>query len=575
MSKKLKSQSTIPAVAAKPKYDNWSKEQLIDEVARLRKRKKYGLVWEEKLENVVEQCKTELPVLKEVKNKAIAKDKNGPVNILIEGDNYHALSVLNYTHKGKIDVIYIDPPYNTGARDWKYNNDYVDVNDQWRHSKWILMMEHRLQLTKKLLSQNGFIICAIDHNELFALGLLMDEIFGESNRLGTITVVHKPEGRQFANFFSPSNEFMLVYAKNRTSAQFENIVLSKEKADEFDLVDEKGKYKLQNFIRLTDGKYSLRKNKPEGYYPIYVSNDLAHFSLTKKKGYDETLPITNKGVERVWKTFGDTFMDKVGNEAIVAKRENGKIVLYEKLRPSEVLVTHWIKKQYHGYHFGTKLLETILGKKLFDFPKSLYLVLDILKLTTRRNAIILDFFAGSGTTGHAVLELNKEDGGNRRFILCTNNENNIATEVCYPRVAKVIDGYKDAAGKTIAGIKSNLKYFRTAFVGAEPNDKNKEALTKKATEMLCMREDTFESVKETGAVKIFKNSKQHTGIIFDEDAIPALKKEIVKIDGAWSIYIFSLGDDTFEDEFEDMKQKITVAPIPEAILRVYRRIFKP
>jgi hypothetical protein len=112
-------------------------------------------------------------------------------------------------------------------------------------------------------------------------------------------------------------------------------------------------------------------------------------------------------------------------------------------------------------------------------------------------------------------------------------------------------------------------------VGAEPNDKNKEALTKQATEMLCMREDTFEPVKETEAVKIFKNSKQHTSIVFDEDAIPALKKEIAKIGGVWSVYIFSLGDDTFEDEFEDMKQKITVAPIPEAILRVYRRLFRP
>lgn len=573
MSKKLQLSKGVPR--AHPTYDNWTKEQLIDEVARLRKRKKYGLVWEDKPEDVVEQCKTELPVLKEVKNKAITKDKNGPVNILIEGDNYHALSVLNYTHKGKVDVIYIDPPFNTGARDWKYNNDYVDVNDQWRHSKWILMMEHRLQLTKKLLSQSGFIVCAIDHNELFALGLLMDEVFGENNRLGIVTVVHKPEGRQFANFFSPSNEFMLVYAKNRGAAQFEDVVLSKDKAEEFNLVDEKGKYKLQNFIRLTDGKYSLRKNKPEGFYPIYVKQDLLQFSLTKKQGCYEVFPVTDRGVERVWKTFGDTFMGKVDNGAIVAKRENGKIALYEKLRPSEVLVTHWIKEKYHGYHFGTKLLETILGKKSFDFPKSLYLILDILKLTSKKDAVVLDFFAGSGTTGHAVLELNKEDGGNRRFILCTNNENNIATEVCYPRVAKVIEGYKNGSGVRIDGIKSNLKYFRTAFVEAEPSDKNKEALTKQATEMLCMREDTFEPVKEAVAVKIFKNSKQHTGIVFDEDAIPALKKDIAKIGGTWSVYIFSLGDDTFDDEFEDMKQKITVAPIPEAILRVYRRLFKP
>ncbi len=572
---RIKERPLLQRAGKKPDYDNWPKEQLIAEVERLRKRKKYGLVWEDKPEDVVEQCKTELPVLKEVKNKAIAKDKNGPVNILIEGDNYHALSVLNYTHKGKIDVIYIDPPYNTGAKDWKYNNDYVDANDQWRHSKWILMMEHRLRLTKKLLSQSGFIICAIDHNELFALGLLMDEIFGEENRLGAVTVVHKPEGRNQEKFFGTSNEFMLVYAKNINKANFIKVVLDAELQSRFDEEDDKGKYRLKNFIRLTDGKYSLRENKPHFFYPVYISNDLKSFSIKKEPKYNEVFPITDKGVERTWKTTKETFAKLAKEGDIVAKKEGDRIILYEKLREDQVIKTHWIKKEYHGYHFGTKLLETILGKKSFDFPKSLYLVLDILKLTTKRDAVVLDFFAGSGTTGHAVLELNKEDDGNRRFILCTNNENNIATEVCYPRVAKVIEGYKDTKSDKVSGVKGNLKYFRTAFVGAEPNDKNKEALTKQATEMLCMREDTFDLVKDTEAVKIFRNPKQHTGIVFDEDAISTLKEEIARIGGVWSVYIFSLGDDTFDDEFEDMRQKITVAPIPEAILRVYRRLFKP
>ena len=182
--------------------------------------------------------------------------------------------------------------------------------------------------------------------------------------------------------------------------------------------------------------------------------------------------------------------------------------------------------------------------------------------------------AGSGTTGHAVLQLNKEDGGNRQFILCTNNENNIASDVCYPRVAKIINGYKTVKGEKIVGFGGNFKYFRTTFVGAEPNDKNKEMLTRQATEMLCMREDTFELVKDTEAIKIFKNSKRYTGIVFDEDSISVLKKEIVKIGGTWSVYIFSLGGETFDEEFEDMKQKIIIAPIPEAILRVYRRLFQ-
>ena len=558
----------------KLQFQDWSKERLIAEVEQLRKRKKYGLVWEEKPEDVVEQCKTELPVLKEVKSKAISTNLSEPTNILIEGDNYHALSVLNYTNKGKIDVIYIDPPYNTGARDWKYNNNYVDINDTYRHSKWILMMEHRLQLTKKLLSPDGFIICAIDNNELFTVGLLMDEIFGEKNRLGIITVVHKPEGRNQEKFFGTSNEFMLVYAKDITKANFNRVILDTELQERFDEEDDKGKFRLKNFIRLTDGKYSLRENKPHFFYPIYVSSDLKRFSLVKKDKYIAVFPITNKGAERTWKTTKETFVKLANVGDIVAKKEDGSIALYEELREDQVIKTHWIKKEYHGYHFGTKLLEVILGTKKFEFPKSLYLVLDTLKLTSKRNAIILDFFAGSGTTGHAVLQLNKGDGGNRKFILCTNDENGIASDVCYPRIKNVISGYIGPNKDKVEALGGNLKYFKTAFVGAEPNDKNKEALTRQATEMLCVREDTFEPVKETGVMKIFKGGKHYTGILFDEEAIPALKKEISKLGGKWNVYIFSLGDDTFDDEFEDMKQKIIVSPIPEVILRVYRRLFK-
>ena len=182
---------------------NLSKESLIKEIERLKKelkkKKKYGLVWEEKPEEVVEMCKTKLPVLKEVKNKEIITDKDKPVNLLIEGDNYHALSVLNYTHAKKVDVIYIDPPYNTGARDWKYNNNYVDINDAWRHSKWLSFMSHRLRLLKNLLSPNGVLICTIDHNEQEALGLLLKELF-PSKEITCVTIIHNPSGIQGKNF---------------------------------------------------------------------------------------------------------------------------------------------------------------------------------------------------------------------------------------------------------------------------------------------------------------------------------------------------------------------------------------
>ena len=177
-------------------YDDFSKNDLIQEIKKLKKRKKFGLVWEDKQEEVVEQCKTKLPILEEVKSKEIMTDKEKPVNILIEGDNYHALSVLNYTHKGKIDVIYLDPPYNTGAKDWKYNNNYVDAEDPYRHTKWLSFMNHRLGLAKNLLSEDGIICVTIDDYEMPRLWLLMEDIFGEENHLGTIAIRINPGGRK-------------------------------------------------------------------------------------------------------------------------------------------------------------------------------------------------------------------------------------------------------------------------------------------------------------------------------------------------------------------------------------------
>jgi len=197
-----------------------------------------------------------------------------------------------------------------------------------------------------------------------------------------------------------------------------------------------------------------------------------------------------------------------------------------------------------------------------------------LKIATSPKSTVLDFFAGSGTTGHAVFEMNKEDEGQRQFILCTNNENKICEEVTYPRIEKVIKGYKNTKIENIAGLGGNLKYFKTEFVDAESNDRNKIKLTKEVTEMLCIKEETFEMVKGDEDFKIFKNTKYYTGIIFDQSAIEDFKKAIKDIKGSISVYVFSLTDEDFSEDFEDVKQKIKISPIPEAILRVYRRIFK-
>ncbi|GAA4511818.1 hypothetical protein GCM10023173_05040 [Sphingobacterium thermophilum] len=251
---------------------------------------------------------------------------------------------------------------------------------------------------------------------------------------------------------------MLAYSKNKSISDFYNVILDESIKDKFDLFDRTGSYKRKNFIRLTDGKYALRESKPDFFYPIYVSNDLKVVSIEKFENSIAILPITDQGVERTWKTKPDTFMQywKAGNIEIV--KEGNKYVVYEKLRESQVIKTHWTKKEYHSYHYGTKPLEEILGEKLFDFPKSIETVKDTLKLCTKYDEKILDYFAGSGTTGHAVIKLNREDSGNRKYILV--EMGTYFNTVTKPRIQKVIysDNWKNGKPQDKAGISQMFKY---------------------------------------------------------------------------------------------------------------------
>ena len=557
-------------------YSNWSKEDLIKRVEALEKRKKYGLVWDEEYckEEFEEEAKGKLPVLTEIKTKEINTDPNEPTDILIEGDNYHALSVLNYTHEKAVDVIYIDPPFNTGSRSWKYNNDYVDKDDPFRHSKWISFMNKRLRLAKNLLRDTGIIIVAIDDYEFHSLRLLMDEIFLESNRLGTVAVMHNPRGRSDDKFFATSHEYMLIYGRNSSLSYVANMESTEEQLEVYNKEDDISRYRELPFRR--SGSNSRRIDRPNLFYPIYYNPQSEELISEKREGFIEILPIDTSGTERVWRWGKETFSRRVQTE-IVVKESNGLFNVYvkDRIKEGRKSKTIWQDPKYDASSHGTMLLQEILGRPMmFDYPKSLYTVLDILAITSDKDAIILDFFAGSGTTGHATMKLNKKDHGKRQFILCTNNENGICEDVCYPRVKSVITGYKDKNGKPVDGLGGNLKYYRTSFVPAEPTDKNKELLTKQSVEMLTLRENTFDFVTETNTYKIFNNREKYTGIIFDQLSIPEFKKAITSFDKPVSVYVFSLGDDSFAEEFEDMRDKVKVCSIPEAILRVYRRVFK-
>lgn len=417
-----------------------------------------------------------------------SEDWDNTENIYIEGDNLDVLKLIQESYMGKIKLVYIDPPYNTG-NDILYKNDYSISNDDYNehigtdidgnrlftntesngrfHSDWLSMMYSRIKLARNLMSDDGFFAIAIDHNELFNLGEICDEIFGFSNRIGVISIVHKPEGRNQAKYIGPSNEFMLIYIKDDRKAKIRKVALDDEQMALFNMQDENGAYRLKNFVRLADGKYATRIAKPDFWYPIWVAEDLSTVSVEQFDNAVPVYPITETGVERTWKTTKETCAKRILSGDIVVQKESNKIYIYEKLREDQVVKTHWINKKYHGFHFGTKILDDLLGVKTFDFPKSLHLMHDIIKLFTEKDDIILDFFSGSATSAHAIMQLNSEDMGKRKFILAqipaSCDSKSEAFKAGYHNICEIGKERIRRAGKTLK--KDNISTYNNLDTG--------------------------------------------------------------------------------------------------------------
>jgi len=567
-------------LASRADYTEWSKEDLIKKIKTLEKRKKYGLVWDSvrEPEKVVLDCQNELPVLKEIKDKEIHSSKDDVTHILIEGDNYHALSVLNYTHEKAVDLIYIDPPYNTGNDDFIYNDRYIDRENPYRHTKWLSFMDKRLRLAKSLLKTSGIVFISIDDNELAHLKLLCDDIWGENNFVAILPTIMNLKGNQDQFGFAGTHEYTMVYARDATQAKFGLFQLDDEGLEDWQQ-DDTGLFRKGANLKAT-GVNAPRSKRPNLFFPIFFSND-GDFYVTeddkaKSKKDITVLPMTDSK-EMSWRWSKNKIRNEKHN--LIIEKNNGTITVYKKQRPalgelpSRKPKTVFYRPEYSSGN-GTAQLKELFGEKIFNNPKPIDLIKDFIILATQRDGIVLDFTAGSGTTGHAVLALNQEDGGNRQFILCTNNENNICTDVCYPRIQKVMKGYENPKGEGIEGLGSNLKYYITEFVPAAPTDKNKEQLTRQSIEMLTLKEGTFEKVTESPSYVIYRNSAKYTGIIFDQLSFAEFKKAVAKVNKPISLYIFSLADEDFSDDFADMKGLVKISAIPESILRVYRRIFR-
>ena len=426
---------------------------------------------------------------------------------LIEADNYHALQLLEYLYAGKVDCIYIDPPYNTGARDWKYNNDYVDSADSYRHSKWLSMMEKRLKLAKRLLSQDGVLIVTIDDNEYAHLSLLLEEVFPQYRR-DTVCIQINPRGPQSAKI-AVTNEFAILVYTDDTA-----FFRKKHLGDD-----------VSNLRKW--GGTSTRYEGATCFYPIILNSqyeivgfgdvlpDELHPTSEMEKQADGTYyvwPIDVKNTERKWRYARDTIESVKHRLVVEVKKGRAEIFIN---REDEALKTMWVDDAYNAEINGTKLLTKTIGKERFSYPKSLYAVSDMLKffVSGKPNALILDFFAGSGTTLHAVNLLNAEDGGNRRCIMVTNNEiseaeekaftargiqkgdeeweaKGIARYVTWPRTVCSIEGH-DVNGNPLKGnyigsdipmadgFKANAAFFKLGFL-----DKTRVSLGMQFKEML-------------------------------------------------------------------------------------------
>ncbi len=489
----------------------------IGEIERELKSKKYGLVWEEHEEAVDMQMQTHIPVFTEDKSREITEVPDGNYNFLLEGDNLHSLKLLEKTHRGKIDVIYIDPPYNTKNKDFIYDDCKIGDDDGFRHSKWISFMNERLRTARNIISDNGAIVISIGYQEVYNLMLLCQEIF-DNRQIMCVTV--QTSGGKPNGCFTLTHEYLIFIVPNDFIAHtmsfnggverspFEGLTLST-----FDKTNRPGQaYPIfidNNTMNIVGIGKSLTERINDGSYTGELKDFLYDYSEASD-GTSALWPISSKGAECVWRLIPSRLKHdwekgyiKISKnrskanpneyslqylpEGVIAKIESGELevvgkedgmptlLLGENKTVGSEIPTIWTEKEFFT-NKGSTTLKNLFGDKRFSYPKPLELIIEILRAVSKSNSVILDFFAGSGTTGQAVMELNQQDGGQRKFILCTNNENGICENVTYQRLKTVITG-KRADGSTYSeGIPSNLMYYKTDFVAKDSEELSDELL---------------------------------------------------------------------------------------------------
>jgi adenine-specific DNA-methyltransferase len=601
----------------------------------------FGLTFEDVPEECVKLLNQNYPILKQINNKHVITDKKLKNNYLLIGENYFSLNVLRFTHYKSFDLIYIDPPYNRPGTKFKYNNNFVDDNDTWKHSKWLSFINHRLSLVKDLLKDDGVFICAIDEKEQEALGLLLQRIF-PNHKIEIIVDQHNKRGKQGGGFSFCHEYHYFVYPDNNKKYIFPY---------EVSIEDQKAKHARQW------GRESDRDdpNVPgrSMFYPIYVKNGKVIKAgeplkenepepKPNENAEDEMIkvwPIDQNNIPKKW-SFGRKSVDEKIKKKLLIVEKNKKTNLLEikHYRETARVKTIWSDKKFDANVNGTKLLTEILGKNAENmYPKSLYTVEECLKITlkNKKNAKILDFFAGSGTTGHAVLNLNMQDQGERTFVLCTNNEEgeNIAEEVCYPRLKNIIQGYayngvkkqilfdkeiefedfekskelldeiskiesknqdnfdyikkyvedekiyvvgeKKIKSKT-DGYKANLKCFeviKDLFIPKD--DSNLKDIFKSLVDIILLKEETFEEIKKDAKFSVFGNLESRiTIIIYDHLEVQLIVDKFLRKNLPISVYIFQYEDFDFSEDFRESKYaNVNLYGMPLLFTKIFSRCF--
>ena len=596
----------------------------------------FGINFQDKPEEVTKILEENYLTIKEVEDNEIISDPSLPINYIIEGDNFYSLNLLKFTHKRSFDLIYIDPPYNRPGQKFKYNNEFIDSEDPWYHSSWLSFMNHRLKIAKELLKDDGVFICAIDEKEQEALGLLLQKIFSKNQyEIEIIINQHNKRGKQGKGISFTHEYHYFVYPKDGKKYIFPQEVAEEER--EYGHLRQWGSESMRDDPNVPGKK---------GFYPIYIKDnkvikageplpDGAKEPAPNEEaenGMIKVWPIDKNNVARKW-AIGRNSVKERNQKGLLIVTKNSKSNLYEiKHAPETTPVKSlWYDKKYDANVFGTKLLTQVLGKKIEDmYPKSIYTLEECIKITLKdkKEAKVLDFFAGSGTTGHAVLNINKLDNGIRSFVMCTNNEDKIAEEVCYPRTKNVIKGYKfkgtikkelftkdldykdfennekllkeinnliksnekkyDKIKKIIENnclriigekkvekktdpIEANLKYFKIDednFISKTNNDlKN---IFKEIKDIILFKNETYDEVKTCKDFEIYENDKNTSSLLFNHLETKKLIDEIRKIKKAHKIYIFSVGERDFSNEFKSLNgSDYEIKNMPNEFIKTY------